>query len=73
MVDYGGRGKEGGYPVKRGRLHESLNSNLEKWSKFTKIRLIANAQYVSLPDSIILTFSQLRPDITSIFEGEGVG
>ena len=36
MVD---GGKEGGYPVKSGHLHKYLNSNLKKWSKFTKTGL----------------------------------
>ena len=65
--------KEGGYPINCGRLYESLNSNLKKMVKIHEIRLIANAQYVSLPESIISNFNHLRSIITSNFDGEGVG
>ena len=72
-MGYGGWGEGGGLPSKKWTSTRVSEFKFKKMVKIHKNRPMANAQYVSLSDSIILTFSQLRPVITSIFEGEGKG
>ena len=73
MVGDGGWGEGGGHLVKCGRPPESLNLNFKKWSKFSKtgsLQMLSMSPYlIASYGKNISTVNQLRPVITSIFEG----